>query len=150
MTTKLYGSANDESKEIKKLYAPSEKLDAATVTYDARTLYGRMESVDAPTFLSAFLARYPYYKWRTYGELQSFTFTRQTGTPLHILTIVTSIETLQFTETSANLTSVWGVTLANTSAHTYAYFSPSYTLVTRTIGKLYGSVNGQTKLIYQA
>lgn len=148
MAPKFYGSVNGESKEIKKLYAPSEKLDTATVTYDALTVDGRMESVDAPTFLSAFLARYPSYKWRTYGELQSFTFTTQSGSPLFILTIVTSIETLQFTESGPSLTSVWGVTRVNSSGHTYAYFSPSYTLVTRPIGKLYGSVNGQTKRIF--
>lgn len=148
MAAKLYGSVNGESKEIKKLYAPSEKLDATTVTYDDPTPDGTMESIDVSTFLSTFLTRYPSYKWRTYGELQSFTFTRQSGSPLFIVTIVTSIETLQFTENSSSLASTWGVTRVNGYAHTYAYFSPSYTLVTRPIGKLYGSVNGQTKRIF--
>ena len=148
MVAKLYGSVNGGSKKIKKLYAPSEKLDAATITYDERTQNGKMESVDAPTFLSAFLTRYPYYKWRTYGELQSFTFAKQAGTPLYDLTIVTSIETIQLTESGERLTSIWGVTFAQNTAHTYAYFSPSYALVTRPVGKLYGSVNGQTKRIF--
>lgn len=147
----LYGSVNNSTKRVIKLYGPLEKLTSISFNYGP-TSGGLLSSIDSTTFLNMFLSVHPEYQWKEYGELQRVSFSRDTSI-YRPITYLISVST-----TNGDLPSVscveanlatWGITATN-YGKSYANISPSYVSCAREIKKLYGSVNGETKLVYQA
>lgn len=144
---KLYGSVNNLSKEIIKLYGAVEKLDSLSTTY-SQSGTGYIDSVNTTLFIDEFLSDPDRikYTWKDAGELVSITLTP--NSPRYDLTIETTTETITVQGVRvAQLEGDWGITV-NSDGSEYAYFTPSYIWATKEINKLYGSVNGLTKQIY--
>lgn len=147
----IYGSVNGQTKKVKKLYGSVEREMASSVTGEVRQGYAsdHFVSFDGSTFLNNTFAS-PYFK-----VLQAVYYTSSDTVDIHIYysdgTSATRLTGLPYSALAD-----YGITMdsyfATNGGIVYIDLTPTITTqnVSKEIVKLYGSVNGVTKLVYEA
>lgn len=158
MARKIYGSVNGETKTIRRLYGKATGATGVTGTIDSGVGFaGNVTAFDGDTFWEA--AREKIYLFKNNGgeypsEVAIVCDSLGAGQYIYFVVLVSPfsgqyIEVFNTTDALA-LKNDYGITVTN-SLVGYDYVSLSYTQgpTAIRIRKLYGSVNGQTKLIFQ-
>ena len=149
-TQVLYGSVNGQTKQVQKLYGSVRKV----ASLPAKTASTLISAYDSNTFLNLLSTNFPEWLWKrpTYIRVRS-------QSNVSYLEIAVGTSFISYTTLISNVTTqqlqTWGITLGTTlplpsGSSAVITLDTTYTLATKNILKLYGSVNGQTKLIYQA
>lgn len=145
---KFYGSVNGQTEEVTKLYG---SVNGLAITGAApNTSAAHITAVDLGTFRKNITAKYvlnagtrllSQFRISSYGDGRFF----------RTRTIYEGFEGEEGEVTLAQLTS-WGITVTNPELYWEEYIDITVTSISHTeeIKKLYGSVNGQTKLIYES
>lgn len=150
---KLYGSVLGLSKEIKKMYGPVTSHDLTAVTGVIRTGATQVTAFNGATFVSA--AASQLNKLKTVDYL-AVVMAKKSNVQ-HRLYVHYTDGTSQNFFTAGSLAdyTTYGITASEytgeTSVTDYIDLTPTYTNVSiaKKIVKIYGSVNGSAKLIYE-
>lgn len=148
---KLYGSVNGETREVKKLYGRSKRLADFIATFSSQQ---NVVSIDVPKFVDKLANWHPECMWLTYGEIKEIeVICPVQGVNSYTVTVFfQGGSSVSLTNTNASfLYSSFGIAVngSHSVGHDFIYTDPTYQDASRAIKKLYGSVNNQSKLIYQ-
>lgn len=141
---KLYGSVLGLSKEIKKLYGPVEVSESFLITPDGTVV----QAIDGVLLCATSKSQYP----NTYKNAVSFEF-RYSGGTYYAIGLDANNNSIFYKSGGYSSLQNAGITFApSLSSGDSVTIPASYTTggtFSKEIKKLYGSVNGQTKLIYE-
>lgn len=154
---RIYGSVNGQAKLVQKLYAPIRGLDSASITTGWQTL---LNTFTPATFIQKYNSTMDASTMigKTVSELilRSSTSGSNNFMSLYVgftdNTEILCANGIQSSVATVVAFADWGVTYNTSSATTSEYtpMSITYGNVSHSLSKLYGSVNGQSKLIYAA
>lgn len=146
-TSKLYGSANGQTKKIQKLYG---SVSTTVIEYIV-TRIANNPNLNLATFNSAFRQQYPSLVTKVPSYL-TFSGTTSNGNITMRFSDNSTQQLARWTSLTVynQVCSFWGFR-SQDGIYSGSVTSSSQTVVkhfSKEITKLYGSVNGQTKLIY--
>lgn len=154
-SAKLYGSVNNQAKRIQKLYGAGTGVLSSCVLTVVSDSANMITGFNAATFVSKLCSAHPEYATEGYldGKRLRLIMYRDGSTPEVQLFLAEGTVSKAMLANRSSGTEEYGFTVDSSAAYqSVAYVSitsKEFTQVAREIKKLYGSVNGVAKLIYE-